>query len=164
MKSPLLDYQTTVPTSNMSSQTILSTFESLPGELLNQITDNLDFEAALQLSQTNKYFYSIIELSNRPASADLITKFESRNTELDGPRLASHFACCVCSCLKPSTKKGCRWTVAFVKQSWAWLWYTWKCRQTVEERNFRVCAQCLTKDRYENMPEALRKDITKFLQ
>ncbi|KAG9594583.1 hypothetical protein KCU77_g5716, partial [Aureobasidium melanogenum] len=103
----------TVSTSNMSFQTTLSTFQNLPGELLNQITDNLDFEAALQLSQTNRYFYSIIELSNKPASADTLAKFEDRNTELDGPRLANHFACRMCYCIKPSTTKAWKWTVEF---------------------------------------------------
>ena len=153
-----------LPTTNMSSQTILSTFENLPGELLNQITDRLDLEAAKQLCQTNKYFYSIIELSNRPTSAGFVAKFENRNTKLDGPRLARHSACSVCSCLKPSTIDVGRWTATFTQQTGACQWYARSCRQTVEERHFRVCAECLTKHLAENMPEATPKGMIRFLQ
>jgi hypothetical protein len=152
----------------MSSQTTFSILENLPGELLNQITDNLDFEAALHLSQTNRYFYSIIELSNRPASTNTLAKFEDGKPELDGPRLANHFACRMCRCIKPSKTKAWKWTVEFVEESWNWEWCGWRWQRTVEKRNFRACAKCLpmaaTEDRYRDIQEALLKDIARFGQ
>ncbi|KAH0364707.1 hypothetical protein KCU65_g6597, partial [Aureobasidium melanogenum] len=128
----------------MSSQTTLSTFQKLPGELLNQITDKLDFEAALHLSHTNRYFYRIIALSNRPASTDTLAKFENRNTELDEPRLADHFACRICYCIKPSAKDAWKWTVEFVEKDWTWELCFWKWPRTVEKHYLRACEKCLT--------------------
>lgn len=157
----------------MSSRTTISAFETLPGELVSQITNSLDLEAALQLRQTNRYFYSIIDLSGKPASTDLIAKFKGRNPKLDGPRLANHFACHMCRYLKPSTKKARRWTVAFVREGWignrcVWKWRVMNSRRSVGERHFRVCDQCLTKigidDRDKSRPKAFEKDITKFMQ
>lgn len=169
MKSHLLDHRMTVPISKMSLQTTLVTFEMLPGELLNQITDILDFEAAIYLSHTNRYFYSIIELSNRPASSAVtLAKFENRNTELDGPRLADHFVCHICYCIRSCTRAASKWAVEFVAEDRNWQVCFWKWPRTVEKRYLRACAKCLTmvarEDQYEKMKEAFWNDIARLEQ
>lgn len=152
----------------MSSQTTLSTFQELPSELLDQITDNLDFEAALHLSHTNRYFYSMIELSNRPAAAHTLAKFENRNTELDGPRLADHFACRICYCIRPFKNKAWKWAVEFIEEDRTWQVCFWKWPRTVEKQYLRACEKCLTmvawKEKYEKMKEVFWNDTARLKQ
>ena len=84
----------------METTNMAITLQTLPGELQNHIIKKLDFDASLHLSQTNHYFYNIVDLTSKPCSA-----LSSVNTYriIARPQHDGHKLCWVCYYIKPNS-------------------------------------------------------------